>query len=116
MITRGQFLQKFGQHGSGQGQFSGPISVTVDQRDRLIVSDHSNHRVVILDQAGTWEVTITGSVSDSYFQFPYGLALDHQGNIHVAAWGSNCIKVFTTERTYVRSYGDVNNPSGIVID
>ena len=57
LTTGGQFLQTFGQHGSGQGQFSGPISVIADQRDRLIVSDHSNDRVVILDQAGTWEVT-----------------------------------------------------------
>ena len=25
LTTGGQFIQKFGQHGSGQGQFSGPI-------------------------------------------------------------------------------------------
>ena len=49
LTTGGQFLRKFGNHGSGQGQFDGPISVIVDQRDRMIVSDYSNHRVVILD-------------------------------------------------------------------
>ena len=109
LTTGGQFI-KFGQHSSGRGQFYGPISVIVDERDRMIVSDNSNHRVVILDQAGTWQVPITG------FQYPYGLALDHQGNIHVAAFTLNCIKVFTPEGTYVRSYGGVNGPSGIVID
>ena len=112
LTTGGQFI-KFGQHSSGQGQFNGPLSVIVDQRDRMIVTDHSNHRVVILDQAGTWQVPITGS---SCFQYPYGLALDHQGNIHVAAFTLNCIKVFTPEGTYVRSYGGVNGPSGIEID
>eukprot|EP00731_Ephydatia_muelleri_P009372 Em0004g1710a len=35
LTTGGQFLQKFGQQGSGQGQFNHPASVIVDQRDRL---------------------------------------------------------------------------------
>eukprot|EP00731_Ephydatia_muelleri_P008879 Em0004g1217a len=117
LTTGGQFLQKFGNHGSGQEQFNSPISVIVDQIVRLIVSDSITHRVVILDQAGTWLLTINGSVSGSHgFQHPYGLALDPQGNIHVAAYGSNCIKVFTPEGTYVRSYGDVKGPSEIEID
>ena len=58
LTTGGQFLQKFGQFGSGQGQFNKPFSVIVDQRDRLIVADHWNHRVVLLDEAGTWLSTI----------------------------------------------------------
>ena len=117
LTTGGQFLQKFGQHGSGQGQFNGPISVIVDQRDRMIVADHHNDRVVILDQNGSWLLTINGNVSGAQgFKNPYGLALDPQGNIHVAAYGSNTIKVFTPEGTYVRSYEDVKDPIGIAID
>ena len=42
--------------------------------------------------------------------------MDPQGNIHLVACGSNSIKVFTPEGTYVRSYGDVKFPTGIVID
>ena len=83
----------------------------------MIVADGSNHRVVILDQAVTRLLTINGNVSGSHgFHTPYGLALDPQGNIHVAAFGSNTIRVFTPAGTYVRSYGDVKSPSGIVID
>ena len=62
LTTGGQFLQKFGQHGSGQGQFDGPVSVIVDQRDRMIVADSDNHRVVILDQNGSWLLSINGNV------------------------------------------------------
>ena len=117
LTTGGQFLHKFGQHGSGQGQFNCPISVIVDQRDRMIVIDHRNDRVVILDQNGSWLMTINGNVSGAQgFKYPRGLALDPQGNIHVAAWGSNTIKVFTPEGTYVRSYGVLTGPSGIAID
>ena len=42
--------------------------------------------------------------------------MDPQGNIHIAAHDSDSIKVFTPEGTYVRSYGDVKHPSGIVMD
>ena len=50
------------------------------------------------------------------FQRPRGLALDPEGNIHVAAFHSNTIKVFTPEGTYVGSYGEVKFPTGLVID
>ena len=118
LTTGGQFLQKFGQRGSGQGQFNYPRSIIVDlQRDRMIVADEDNHRVVILDQNGSWLMTINGNVSGAQgFKYPWGLALDPQGKIHVAAYGSNTVKVFTPEGTYVRSYGDVKGPFGITID
>ena len=41
--------------------------------------------------------------------------MNPQGNIHIAAHGSDSIKVFTPDGTYVRSYGDVKFPTGIVI-
>ena len=117
LTTGGQFLQKFGQHGSGLEQFNSPESVIVDQRDRMIVADCGNDRVVILDQNGSWLLTINGNVSGAPgFKGPHGLALDPRGNIHVAANGSNTIKVFTPEGTYVRSYGDIKGPTGIAID
>ena len=89
----------------------------MDQRNRLIVSDLGNGRVVILDQAGTWLLTINCNVTGSHaFLKPQGLALDLQGNIHFAADGSDSIKVITPGGTYVRSYGDVKHPTGIAID
>ncbi|KAL5516097.1 hypothetical protein EMCRGX_G001368 [Ephydatia muelleri] len=115
LTTGGQFLQRFGQLGSGQGQFNHPVSVIVDQRDRLIISDVGNQRVVILNQAGSYELIINGN-SPHGFKRPFGLSLDCQGNICITVCSSNTIKVFTPEGTYVRSYGDVKAPSGIVID
>ena len=117
MTTGGQFIQKFGHYGSVQGQFYFPSFVILDQRNRLIASDFGNGRVVILDQAGTWLLTINCNVTGSHaFLKPQGLALDPQGNIHYAADGSDSIKVITPGGTYVRSYGDVKLPNGIVID
>ena len=63
-------------------------------------------------------MTIYGYGSDNNsFQCPKGLALDPQGNIYVAAYGSNCIKVFTKEGVYVRMYGsDAKGPTEIAVD
>ena len=62
-------------------------------------------------------MTIDGDmIGNQCFLCPWGLALDLKGNIHVAATGSNTIKVFTHEGVYVRNYGDVKGPYGIAID
>ena len=110
LTSGGEFLRKFGQQGSGQGQFISPMSVIVDSNSRLIVADRGNHRIQIFNEVGGWLQTIDG------FQSPWGLALDPQGNIHVSAFRSNTIKVFTKEGVYVRTYGDPNGPMGIAID
>ena len=117
LTSREEFLHKFGQRGSGQGQFNGPIAVIVDSSNRLIVSDYGNHRIQIFNEGGGWLQTIDGKGSGNHcFQHPWGLALDPQGNIHIAADTSNTIKVFTMEGVYVRTYGDLKQPSGIAID
>ena len=115
LTTEGQLLKTFGERGLGKGKFKFPTFIIVDQRDRLIVSDTCNDRLVIMDESGTWLLTINGDVSGCHgFRNPHGLSLDPQGNIHVAA--NDSIKVFTPEGIYVRSYGDVKEPTGIVID
>eukprot|EP00731_Ephydatia_muelleri_P007981 Em0004g319a len=117
LTSSGKFLHKFGQQGSGQGQFNRPWGVIIDSNNKLIVSDYNNHRIQIFNEDGGWLLTIVGNGSGNHsIQSPCGLALDPQGNIHVAACGSNTIKVFTKEGVYVRMYGDPNHPSGIAID
>ena len=115
----GKRLQTFEQFGCkgllklGHDHFNGPVSVIVDHRDRMIVADYGNHRVVILDQNGSWLLTINGS--DQGFQYPNCFALDSQGNIHVGS-DSTTIKVFTPDGVYVKSYGEVHCPKGIAVD
>ena len=93
------------------------MGVIIDSNNKLIVSDYNNHRIQIFNENGGWLLTIDGhGLGNHSFQHPWGLALDPQGNIHVAAYGSNTIKVFTKEGVYVRMYGDPKGPSGIAID
>ena len=117
LTSSGKFLHKFGQQGSGQGQFNLPVAVIIDSNNKLIVSDYNNHRIQIFNENGGWLLTIDGNGSGNHsFQSPWGLALDPQGNIHVAVHGSTTIKVFSKEGVYVRMYGDPNDPRGLAID
>ena len=117
LTPNGKFLDKFGQLGSGPGEFNKPRAVIIDSNYKLIVSDSNNHRIQIFIDGCGWILTIDVKGSGNRpIQCPWGLAFDPQGNIHVAACGSNTIKVFTKEGVYVRMYGGPNHPSGIAID
>ncbi|KAL5503166.1 hypothetical protein EMCRGX_G010074 [Ephydatia muelleri] len=75
------------------------------------------NKINVFSHKGNQLFTIDGNATgDCSFQSPYGLAFDPLGNIHVAASGSNTIKVFTKEGVYIRKYGDLNGPRGIAID
>ena len=102
LTTGGQFLHKFGKKGSGQRQLRCPRGVVVDSKKRVIVSDGANNRVQVFSQDGDWLSTIVDT-GNNPFEAPWGLFLDPKENIHVAAYDSNTIKVFTPEDTYVRS-------------
>ena len=70
-----------------------------------------------LPHAGDLTVSIGRSCSkDASFYSPYGVAVDPEGNIHVAANNTSSIKVFTPEGDFVRAYGSLCCPTGIAID
>eukprot|EP00731_Ephydatia_muelleri_P008008 Em0004g346a len=113
LTSSGKFLHTFGHY----GQLNRPYSVIMVSNNKLIVSDSHYHRIKIFNENGGRLLTIDGNGSGNHsFAYPWGLALDSQGNIHVAAHGSGTIKVFTQEGVYVRMYGDPNSPIGIAID
>ena len=120
LTLKGELLLTFGRYGSDRDEFRSPSAVIVDSSKRVIVSDNYNDRIQIFDQNGSWISTINGKceVSGDYcFTHPKSLALDPQGNIHVA-YQSDTIKVFTIEGTYVRWYGhpDLYRPNQVAID
>ena len=84
LTTGGKFLHKFGKKGSGQRQFRCLRGVVVDSKNRVIVSDRGNNKVQVFSQDGDWLLTIVGTGNNS-FNSPWGLSLDPQGYIHVAA-------------------------------
>ena len=117
LTVEGRFLRAIGVKGLGYGQLMQPVAVVICSDDSLIVSDFANHRILIFNKDGGCLLTIDGLTDDeSAFKQPWGLALDPQGNIHVAAYGSSTIKVFSIGGDYLRKYGDLDGPSGIACD
>ena len=109
LTLEGTFVNKFSANGTS--------GVLVDEYNRIFVSDFSGNKINVFNHNGGNIFTIDGNVSgDHSFQSPHGLAFDPLGNIHVAASGSNTIKVFTKEGVYIRKYGDLKDPRGIAID
>eukprot|EP00731_Ephydatia_muelleri_P009002 Em0004g1340a len=98
-----------GSGGKDYGQFTGPHDIFI-KGDIMYIADAGT--------TGRHLLTINNGAYDSpaFLQHPLSLALDPAGNIHITAYSSSTIKVFTLEGTYVRSYGDVKGPTGIVID
>ena len=45
----GNFLAKFGNEGSGEGEFNKPVATTVLSDGRIIVTDIDNHRIQIFE-------------------------------------------------------------------
>jgi serine/threonine-protein kinase len=83
-------------------RFNSPYGLVVDSNGNLIVGDNSNHlirRIVIATQT---VATIAGSGAPSWadgfgtnaaFSSPVGLAMDARGNILVAEYGNNRVRM-----------------------
>ena len=109
------FIREFGGKGNGNGQFSRPYSICTDRQGRLLVADSGNNRVQVF--------TLEGNFIDSFScpTSPYDVAVDPEGNVHVALVENDHIAVYSQDCTYryMESYnlgGSLEKPTGICID
>ena len=120
-------VQRFKASGSydfqnvlGAGHVSQPYSLCVDTDGKIFIADYGNSRIQVFGSNSNLLHTIPGNGSGNQnFVNPTGVALDHAGNIHIAAQGTGSIKVFSPQGTYIRMYGDglpLNKPTAIAID
>ena len=93
----GNYIDKFGETGSGTGLLCNPSSLTVDSNGFILVAEFSNNRVSIFDKTGKF-VRCFGSVGydNGQFQHPLGVALAPNGNIiYVSDTDNNRIQIFS---------------------
>jgi streptogramin lyase len=74
----GKLIKRWGQTGTGPGEFDQPHALAFDSKGRLFVGDRNNNRIQIFDQDGTF--------IDQWIQFsrPSGIFIDARDNIYVA--------------------------------
>ena len=72
----------------GKGQLSNPIGIICTADHHVLVADYSNSRVVIFNTMG--QLIHSFQVGSN----PYGLAIDHNGDLLVTLYDSNQVAVF----------------------
>ena len=98
----------------GEGALIKPMAVAVAGR-RIYVSDTGNQRVQVFDYDGNplGKFGQPGRGKGN-FRFPYGLAVDGQGQVYVADLYNGCISVFSPDGQFLRYFGE-KDPSEEII-
>lgn len=88
---------------------------------RIWLSDSANHRVILLNNRGEFELVIgqgVASAGEEGFDTPTGLAVDEDGNIYVSDTGNAVIKKYSPLGLPLQTIGEGNleEPRGVTID
>jgi NHL repeat len=116
----GTLISSFGGPGSGNGQFgqgffSGPAGVAVDQSNGdVYVVDRANSRVEKFDSAGVYLTQFNGSATPAgSFSSPTSVAVDPiNGGVYVVDAGNNVIDKFDSSGNLVTAFGSGGALSG----
>jgi sugar lactone lactonase YvrE len=122
-----ELVKKIGKSGLGNGQFKGPIGITIDAQDNLYIVDSGNHRVQKFDSEGNFITTWgqQGSMGGE-FEHAEGIAVDSQDNVYVTDSRNHNIQKFDSEGKFIKKWGTFGvgqgqfgaerSPVGIAVD
>lgn len=119
-----RLVLKFGERGSGPGQFNFPTFIAVDREGRLYVNDTLNFRIQVLTLEGKF-LRQFGEAGDGSGNFnrPKGVALDSEGHVYVAEALFSCVQIFDAEGRYLLGFGQAGSrlgefyiPAGVTAD
>ncbi|MGA2455744.1 MAG: SMP-30/gluconolactonase/LRE family protein [Solirubrobacteraceae bacterium] len=123
--ARMSFSSQFGSAGSGNGQFSFPVDVSVDGHGNLWVTDFNNNRVQELSSTGKF-IAAYGTKGSGHGQFanPTGIGVNQStGNVYVGDCGNSRIEELNSSGEYVRTFGSGGSepgqfgcPDGVKVD
>jgi sugar lactone lactonase YvrE len=108
----GNFILQIGSEGLSIGQFEEPVGLAFDPRGYLYVADTWNQRVQVFTPSTDglayspliqWD--IAGWYGESLDNKPY-LAADNQGNIFITDPEAFRVLEFTTNGTFIRTWGE----------
>ncbi len=109
----GNFLGKWGSHGTADGKFSTPHDVSVDPSGYVLVTDTGNHRIQKFDSSGgylrQWGLFGGG---DGEFRYPRGIAVDSSGDFYVADSENERIQKFNSLGNFLLAWGETGGGNG----
>ena len=109
----GAELLRFGEKGSGEGDFFYPTSLALGPEGDLYVSDSFNFRVQRLEPDGSF-VRSVGSVGRKLGQFarPKGVAVDREGRIFALDGAFDNCQIFDPEGKLLLFFGGAGGSPG----
>ena len=128
--AEGQFIESWGEVGTGPGEFVIPHNIVIDTDDHLYIADRENHRIQVCDSTGKHQAIWPGIWRAA------GLALGPEGLVYVAEMPppvyildapglGHAVSVFTKdgrlvarlgEDTIGEKSGEFSAPHGIAVD
>jgi DNA-binding beta-propeller fold protein YncE len=107
-----EYIREFGEYGEGDGQFTWPSSIALDDQGNVYVSDEWLNRISIFDKdgkfLGKWGKAGSG---DGELNRPSGLAISN-GVLLVSDTRNHRIQKFTLDGKYQGQFGSFGNGPG----
>ena len=90
----GNFQYKLGKQGGGDGEFHGPVCLSVNKSGHLMVCDKGNHRIQVFELNGKF-VGKFGTKGSNLGEFngPFSVAVLSNGRIVVCEWHNHRIQI-----------------------
>ncbi|MCG3180780.1 MAG: hypothetical protein BIFFINMI_03143 [Phycisphaerae bacterium] len=103
----GQLVRKFGQPGTGPGQFNAPTHLSVAPGGPVLVADSLNYRIQLLDRTGKPLLAI-GKQGDAsgHMGLPKGVGIDALGHLYVADSGLAAVQIFDQKGDLLLGVGE----------
>ena len=116
--TNLEYLNSFGCHGNGDGQFDWPSDIAQDGAGNLYVTDSDNNRVQVFDDNEHFSSTFSARHGASApLNRPRGICVGFDQFVYVCDHWNECVSVFKTSGEFVTSIGRrFRYPGGIAID
>ena len=120
-IQTGTVVKSFGKRGREKGEFGRPLDVTVDDKERIVVTEWDNNRIQVMSKEGESIFTF-GDKGPEKLLWPTCCIL-YQNRFLVSDTGNHCIKAFDQSGTFLYKFGKKGNqdgqfnlPRGLLVD
>ena len=113
---QGDYLSKFGSHGSGDGQFSYPLGLCFNSKGLLYIVERGNHRVQVFRENNMFLFKFgSKGCNPGQFQYPSYIAVDSSDRVYVTNHTNNGgICVFSEDGHFIKKI-NCNEPWAIGI-
>ena len=120
-IQTGTVVKSFGKFGKEKGELGNPVDVTVDDVERIVVTEWGNNRIQVMSKEGESIFTF-GDKGPEKLHYP-SCCIPYKNMFLVSDAGNHCIKAFDQSGTFLYKFGKEGNqdgqfnlPRGLLVD